>query len=462
MHIKRRIKSLLLFCIFVSINRCIATCTLSFENRKTSEPFLFGVATSAYQVEGSDGATVLPYNQWHRLEGKEIVLDGNVDKPVPHISGTACEHYKRYKEDIKLMKDLGFKAYRFSISWGKIEPEPGVYNQDVLDHYEAVCQELVDNGIKPLITLYHYTHPCWFEDKGGFEKKENIPYFENFCVKVFNTLHTYNPVWFTFCSYVGYAFPAYFIGFKPPFKKDMQLAVHVIKNMLDAHVLVYHRLKSIAKTAKIGIHKTVYLIDPYYKWSLLDQAYSWFGNKMQNYSIYDFFKTGMYKVWMPGKARIKHENKKAKGALDCIGLTYYSAAYTKNCKIIPRPECLPTENERYTIYPQGLYRTLHHINDHLAKPLNVPIYITETGIAAKSDKDRELFFKQHLSMVSKALQEGLDIRSYCVWSLMDNFEWSEGYTKKYGICALNFETQERVLKKGTSSLIAVAKMNGRR
>ena len=433
---------------------------LSFENKKTKEPFLFGVATSAYQVEGTDGATVMPYNQWNRLEGKEIEIDGTMCKPVPHKSGNACEHYKRYKSDIQLMKDLGFKAYRFSISWGKVEPESGTYNQDVLDHYEDVCKELVDNGIKPLITLYHYTHPCWFEDKGGFEKEENLEDFVNFCVKVFERLNKYNPVWFTFCSYIGYAFPAYFMGFKPPFKKDMQLSLDVMKHMLDTHVRVYHRLKSIDKTAKVGIHKTVYMIDPYCRWNPLDLMYSWFGNKMQNYAIYDFFTTGVYKVWMPGKAYIKYENEKAKGALDCIGLTYYSAAYAKNSKIIPRPECMPTENERYTMYPQGFYRTLHQVNDYLAKPLHVPIYVTETGIAAKSDEDRDIFFKRHLYVLSKALQDGIDIRSYCCWSLMDNFEWSYGYTKKYGICRVNFETQERTLKKGAEFLVEVAKKYG--
>jgi len=309
--------------------------------------------------------------------------------------------------------------------------------------------------------LYHYAHPCWFEDLGGFQKEENLKYFERFCKTVFEQLDNLEvkvrPIFLTFSSFIGYAFPAYFIGEKPPFKKDFQFALQVLKNMLQVHVNVYRTLKNINPAATIGLHKTVFPTDPYNLCNPFDLLYSWMGNNLSNYSIYNFFKTGIFKVWMPTKGSIYYENKDAIGALDCIGLTYYSASFAKNGKIISRPECIPTENERYTIYPEGFYRTLKSLWKHLAKPLSVPIYVTETGIAARNAEERDLFFRRHLYALQKAMCEGVQVKSYCVWSLMDNFEWSQGYTKKYGICSVDFETQERTLKDGIDFLINVVK-----
>jgi len=436
-------------------DKAIDVDSLCFDNAHTDEKFLWGVATSAYQVEGEDGATIKPYNQWQRCEEKEIEIDGKTCIPVPHVSGNACEHFSRYKEDIQLMKKLGFKAFRFSISWGKVEPREGEFNQEVIDHYEDVCRELVANGIKPVVTLHHYTHPCWFEDLGSFEKEENIQYFVRFCKKVFRQLHPHIHLWFTFNTFVGYALPGFSQGMKPPFKKDLALAITVLKHVLEAHVHVYHALKEISPTSKIGIYKNIFQLDPWCLLNPLDRLYCALGNSISNDSIYNFFTTGVFKLWIPCKVSMNYKNEWAIGALDCVGLNYYSGAYAKNFKIIPRPECIPTKNSRYTIYPEGFYRAIKTIDQKLAKPLAVPIYITENGIAARNDKERSFFYKSYLYALSKAMQEGVDVRGYMTWSLMDNYEWSSGYDVQYGICHVDFKTQERTLKKGTEFLIDV-------
>jgi len=418
---------------------------------------LFGVATSAYQVEGEDGAKVLPYNQWQRCEQVELEVNGKKSIPVPYRSASACEHWIRYKKDIKLMKDLGFNSYRFSVSWGKVEPVEGEFNQEALSHYEDVCEELVKNGIKPIVTFHHYTHPCWFEDKGGFEKEENIEYFVRFCEQVFKRLNKTVYLWFTFNTFTGYAFGGYYEGIKPPFKKNMQLAVEVLKNLLDAHVCVYHKVKKINKNSRVGIYKNIFHIDPWRLWNPIDWLFSSMGNHLSNNCIYDFFNTGVFKVWVPKKAYMNFHNDFAIGAFDCVGLNYYSGVYVRNGKMIPRPECISTDNDRYTVYPEGFYRALKQVWDKLAKPIGVPVYVTENGVAPQlgCPNCREYFFKSHLHALSMAIDEGIDVRGYICWSLMDNFEWSFGYTKKYGICAVNFDTQERTLKEGTGFLIDV-------
>ena len=434
---------------------------LSFNNEKMQDNFLWGVATSAYQVEGDDGAKVVPYNQWQRCEEKEIKIAGENCRPVPHISGKACEHWTRYKEDIQTLKKLGFNSFRISISWGKVEPQEGVFNQNALEHYENVCKEMAQNGIKPVVTLHHYTHPCWFEDKGGFEKEENIGHFVCFCEKIFERLKKYVHLWFTFNTFVGFAMAGYSQGLKPPFKKDMALAMEVLKNLLEAHVRVYDKFKGIDKNTKVGIYKNIFHLDSWNMFNPLDLLFSSLGNHISNNLIYNFFKTGVFNIWIPKKVSMHYENKNAIGALDFIGLNYYSGAFVRNFKIIPRPECIPTANARYTIYPEGFYRALLQVSDKLAKPIQkiknqtIPIYVTENGIAALQDSDRDIFYKRYLFALSKAMQEGVDVRGYITWSLMDNYEWASGYKIKYGICEVDFDTQERKLKNGTQFLIDV-------
>lgn len=439
--------------------------SLTFNNKNLQEPFLWGVATSAYQVEGDDGAEVIPYNQWQRCEGKDINISGEMCKPVPHLSGKACEHWTRYKQDIDLLKKLGFNTFRISLSWGKIEPKEGVFSEDALAHYEDVCAYMVKQGIKPVVTLHHYTHPCWFEDNGGFEKEENIKIFVNFCEKVFIRLKKYVHLWFTFNTFTGYAMCGYSQATKPPFKKDMAQAIEVFKNLLESHVQVYHRLKKIDSNSCIGIYKNIFQLDPYLVCNPFDWLYSYMGNTIANDSIYNFFKTGIFKIWIPKKVDMNYENKHAIGALDMVGLNYYSGAYVKNFKIIPRSECIPTDNPRYTIYPEGFYRALLQVSEQLTKPLekikkcSVPIYVTENGIAPKAGKDRDIFYKRYLYALSKAMEKGVDVRGYITWSLMDNYEWSLGYDVKYGICEVDFETQERKLKAGTTFLLDVVSKN---
>ena len=431
--------------------------SLCFDNNHTDEPFLWGVATSAYQVEGQEGASCIPYNQWQACETKDIKIQGKTSVPVPHISGSACEHFSRYKEDIQLMKQLGITAFRFSISWGKVEPRQGEFNESVLEHYEDVCKELVANGIKPVVTLHHYTHPCWFEDLRGFEKKRNIRHFVRFCKKVFTRLYPHVHLWFSFNTFTGYALAGFSQGTKPPFKHDLTLAIEVMKNMLEAHVRMYRALKRINKSSTIGIYKNIFQLDPWNLFNPLDRFYCYMGNYISNDAIYNYFTTGKFNVWIPTKVSMDHVNRRAIGATDVIGLNYYSGAYVKNCKVIPRPECISTQNSRYTIYPEGFYRALHTINEKLAKPLGIPIYVTENGIAAHNNKDRDIFYKRYLYALSKAMDDGIDVRGYLTWSLMDNYEWSYGYDVKYGICNVNFTKQERTLKHGAEFLVSVFK-----
>lgn len=435
---------------------------LKFENKKLGqdEKFLWGVATSAYQNEGPGGFEgVGPRNNWQAFEGKEIVIGGKMCIPVPEFSGDACKFWEKYKEDIDLAKSLGFNTFRFSISWEKVEPKASEFSEMALQHYQDVCEYMVQKGIKPVITLHHYADPCWFADMGGFEKEANIKYFVGFCEQVFKRLNKYSPLFFTFNTFEGYAMPGYSQGTKPPFKKDMGLAIEVLKNLLESHVRVYRALEAIDSNAQVGIYKNIHQLDPWNLLNPLDILVSYIGSYIINDAIYNFFKTGVFKVWIPTKVNMNYENKAAIGALRFVGLNYYSGKFVKNGKFVTRPGCMSTQNKEHCSYPEGFYRAIKAISRDFAKPLNLPIYVTENGVAALCDQDRETFYKQYLYAMSKAVKEGVDLRGYITWTLMDNYEWTLGYNVKYGLCSVDRETQERKLKPGTEFLLEVVRNN---
>lgn len=431
--------------------------TLDYEKPQQFPPeFLWGTATSAHQVEGN-----CTNNTWAAWE-KAVDEQG---KPrVQSPSGTACDHWNRYREDIRLMKKLGVNSYRFSVEWSKIEPQEGVFNENALKHYEDVCQELVNNGIQPCITLHHYTDPLWFMDKFGFEKSENIQHYVNYTTTVIKRLHRFSPLWFTFNSPDGYAAQGYLTCTKPAGrlipKKDMQLCSEVFKNLLEAHVQTYRTIKADAvyKTARIGILKNMFQLDPYNIYNPLDVLACSMGKKIVDTCFYEFFTTGKFKTYIPLKITMDHSNPQAIGALDFVGINYYSHGCMKNFKVMAHEDEESTNNERYTIYAEGLYRAIKEMSHQVAKRLNIPMYITENGIATEDDKKRDLFLKKYLYAASKAIKDGYNLLGYMYWSLMDNYEWGN-YTKKYGIYKVDFATQERTLKPGSQFYVDTIKNN---
>lgn len=411
------------------------------------QDFKFGVSTSSYQVEG--GCT---NNQWCKHEC--TTKDANGSLYMPEASGMTCDQWNRYKEDVRLIKNIHANAYRFSVEWSKVEPEPGVFDQQALQHYVDLCDELLANGIAPTVTIVHYTIPEWFAQMGGFEKEENIHYFVRYAAKLFEWLGDRVDLWLTFNSPSGYAMPAYYKGMKPPYKNDMQLAMEVLKNLCEAHVQAYQKIKSMpgGKQAQVGIMKNIYQLDAM---DLFGRIPAIMGNYLSNQCMYNFFTKGVFKVWIPFKVSVKHKNSDAPRSLDFVALNYYSHAQVRGFSIDSFNNEVMTANGRYTIYPEGLYRALHELNQQVASPLGIPIYITENGISPVNEQDRDLFLKRYLYALSQAIRDGIDVRGYFHWSLMDNYEWGS-YDQRFGLYHVDFETQKRTLKESAAHFVDVA------
>jgi beta-glucosidase len=408
--------------------------------------FTWGVAAAAHQVEGNN-----TNNQWYLWEstvdekGKPMIEGGQ-------LSGQACDHWRRYPQDIRLMQELGVKSYRFSVEWSRIEPQEGVFDTLAIKHYQDVCDSLIAAGIVPMVTLHHFTNPIWFEKKGAFEKAENVTDFVKFTEVIYLALKDKVKWWCTINEPAVYVVGGYFQGNMPPGKKDPKLAAVVLRNILEAHVQAYWKIKGLpgGSEAQVGLVKNMTQGDPYRKWHLGDWIFANLIEGVFNGTTLNFLKTGEYKFRMPTMASLTDENPKAIGSFDFIGLNYYSHynyKFSFNLDKAFQAKLLPGEVKTdmdYAAYPEGFYRAIKEV----AK-LGKPVIITENGIADAKDDRRAQFISQYLYAVSRAISEGDDIRGYYYWSLMDNFEWSLGYSMKFGLYGVDFPTQTRYLREGS-------------
>ncbi len=371
---------------------------MSGKNKKLKFPggFLWGAATSAYQVEGgitkNDWAETFPANK-------------------------AAGHYQLFEKDFDLALKLNHNAHRLSLEWSRIEPEPNHFNQKEIDHYREVLTALKERGMKTFLTLFHFTSPSWM----SWADSKSPFYFSRFTKLALKEYRDLVDFWITINEPVIYAPLSYLTGKWPPQKKNPFLFLKVLKNMIRAHKKAYKVLHQ--KQEKVGIAKNNAWFNPE-GCPLLKALFipaGWFNNH--------FF-----------LERIKDQ-------LDFIGLNYYFAkGGKKKNKLV--------SDIGWKIDPEGLYHVLCEL-----KRYNLPIYITENGLADEKDELREDFIKRHLYWAHKAMEEGVDLKGYLHWSLLDNFEWAEGFSPRFGLIKVDYETLEREIRSSARSYADIAKTN---
>jgi len=362
---------------------------------KFPENFLWGTATSAYQVEG--GIKNCDWAKWKD-------------------AGMACDHYHRYEEDFDLAKDiLHNNAYRFSIEWSRIEPEKGRWDLEEIEHYKKVLLALHKRNIIPFITLHHFTNPQWLSDEGGWENKKVIGYFARYAEFVVKNLGQYVDFWITINEPLVYIGQGYMECSWPPGKKGFFKIFKVLSNMIRAHKTAYKAIRKIDGKAKIGLATNNTFFEPLKKKSFLDK-----------FSVFliDYF----WNRYFLNKVKIYS---------DFVGLNYY---FHKKVKF---PIGLKDGDNKRTdldweIFPEGIYHVLKEL-----KRYKKPIYITENGIADAEDKYCPQFIIDHLKWVHKAIQEGVDVQGYFHWSLIDNFEWADGFKPRFGLIEVDYNNFQR-------------------
>jgi beta-glucosidase len=407
--------------------------------------FLWGTATSSHQVEGNN-----TNNDWWEWEQQGKINDGS-------ISGMACDHYNRFEEDFKALQEQHHNTHRLSLEWSRIEPEQGRFNREAVEHYRAVIRSLQGKGIKPMLTLHHFTNPLWLSRQGGWEQPEIIALFERYVQFVVRELGKGIELWITINEPIIYAYFGYITGVWPPGKIDFSLAMRVIKHMLLAHGRAYHAIHNLlGSSCQVSIAKHLCILDPYRSLSFPDRTASLCLDFIFNRLFIKACLSGV----IPPPVALFRRIPWLKNTLDFIGVNYYSREMLKadfkqaNSFFISllTKNGAPTNSLGEEIYPLGLFRFLKRL-----KKYKKPIYITENGTTTQEDTQRARYLVGHLKQVHKAISKGIDVRGYYYWSAMDNFEWAKGYAARFGLMQVDYQTQQRTLRPSGKLYAEIAK-----
>lgn len=413
------------------------------------EGFLWGTATAAHQVEGGNRNN--DWWEWERQPGK--IADGTT-------SETACDQYDRYESDFDMLKKMGHNAHRLSVEWSRVEPEAGSFSAEAIEHYRKVLQTLRDRNIEPMLTLHHFTNPLWLAKMGGWENPKVVEYFTRYAKIVAGELGDLVRLWVTINEPAVYAHLSYIEGIWPPGAASMRGAAVVITNMLRAHGLAYHILHEVSPNQKcsVGIAKHIRILDPMRRRHPLDALLARFSDFIFNRWFLDAIQTGRL-AWPIGMGQ---QVQLLSATHDFIGLNYYTREMIRFRPWRPKtlfmeyttpPGCSVNELG-WEIYPEGLYRALMRL-----KSYNKPIYVTENGIATADDSARISYLKDHLAEIHRAISEGAEVCGYFYWSLIDNFEWAEGLTPRFGLVAVEYDTQQRSPRPSAGVFSEIARKN---
>lgn len=373
--------------------------------------FYWGCATSAHQVEGG---LINDWSEWEKSDKRLEELKNKNLNPLDFISNKASNSFENNNADIACMKDLGLNSYRFSVDWSRIEPQEGVFDEVALEYYLHFVKKLKLNNIEPFVTLWHWPLPLWLRDKGGWESREIVDYFSRFVAKVVEHLNDDVDYWVTLNEPLVYGTMSYLKGFWPPQKKNIWSLYKVLKNLSLAHKQAYAVIKKIAQKNQVGIAKH----------NIYFEAYK---NRLINKIL-----KAMVSWWWNNNFLNKIANTQ-----DFVGLNYYfhskidygfgkSHSYEKMSDL------------GWGLHPEGIYHVLRDL-----QKFHKPIYIMENGLADKGDQHRSWYIQEILTNVHKAIEIGVDVRGYFHWSLIDNFEWAEGFHPRFGLYEVDFSTFER-------------------
>ncbi|MDH4140424.1 MAG: glycoside hydrolase family 1 protein [Coriobacteriia bacterium] len=378
------------------------------------DDFLWGSGISAHQCEGGNR-----HNDWWAFEEQGKVAGGE-------RSGDACDHYTRYAEDFRLAARLGHAVVKISVEWSRIEREPGVFDEGELVHYEDVVRTMCDLGLRPIVALHHFTNPLWLEEHGWWEGARTPELFARFVRVVAERLGPWVDTWITINEPMLVVSAGYKWGFWPPERRGWLSARRAARNLVRAHNLAYDAVHDVAGICRVGPAVNVTALRPPGRPTIADRVLASPLDWLANYYFMD---------------RVRER-------ADFIGVQYYSRATVQQLLAgdplaVPKSaRRLPRSDLGWEIYPKGIYYTVRS----MWRRFGLPIIVTENGIADAEDCKRADFIKDHLAWLHRAIGEGADVRGYLHWALLDNFEWREGFAPRFGLVAVDYETQERVVR----------------
>jgi beta-glucosidase len=432
--------------------------------------FIWGAATAAYQIEGAAGEDGRGRSIWDTFSH----MPGNVTNG--DTGDVACDHYHRMPADVDLMAALGLRAYRFSVSWPRIQPEGrGPVNQRGLDFYRHLVQELLEHGITPMLTLYHWDLPQALEDAGGWPARDTAYRFADYATTVFAALGDQVPVWTTLNEPWCSAFLGYAAGVHAPGRTDAALALAAAHHLMLGHGLAVRAMRAHRNDGAQHSIVLNFTVARPATGSALDIDAARRIDGLANRFFADPLLRGHYPADVVADLTPRSgwdfvrdgDESTIATPLDLLGVNYYSCTRVahRQTEVVnepsPYPGCGdveilqplgPTTDMGWEIYPQGLTELLVRL---AARYPNVPLLITENGAAFADapddggrvrDTQRVSFLDAHVRAAYAALEQGVDLRGYLAWSLLDNFEWAEGFGKRFGLIRVDYDSQRRTVK----------------
>jgi beta-glucosidase len=399
------------------------------------------VATSAFQVEGHVDNDM---TEWEKLgqfkqNGKNPVYDDG------------SNHWKQWKQDFAILKNLKVNAYRFSIEWSRIQPQPDLFDEEALASYEKMVDHLLNNQIIPVLTLHHFTHPKWFHDLSPWHKKESIDHFCNYAFTIINRFSNKINWFITFNEPLVWSLAAYGDAKFPPGKMNLNKMMISLSHMLEAHCRIYDEIKRRNPKANIGIAKNFIIFNPLQKWNLIDIGLSNLIHTFYNIMVPKSFKSNRLKFHFP--FLVKFDKKiPINNRIDFWGVNYYYRMHVHFKFNINQPFNLlfvPKSKEGvsdlgWENYSKGLLKVFKWLLKY-----GKYIIITENGTATDDELKRINYLKLHLSSLVKGMARNYPIFGYFYWSFIDNYEWLEGKSARFGLIGVDYgNNYKRYIKDG--------------
>ena len=392
-------------------------------------PRLWGTAVSHYQVEGGDECD---WSEWERA-----------GRARGGPCGDAVDSWQRYEEDAELARAAGANAFRFSLSWSRVEPREGKFDDRALDRYRKLVEHLVRVGLEPCVTLFHYTHPLWFHERTPWIGTASIQRFRRFAARAADVLGDLVRFWVPLNEPLVFLLAGWFDGQIPPGVADPQALPRVFDHLLAAHAAAAAAIRERSPGAVIGIAHNMMAFAPERTGSFLDALLAGFAHRCYNRSVVEAFATGRWDFLLPPTTRIRGRRDDLPASLDVFGVNFYSRLHLR-CPGTARligdfhyrdASGVGLTDNGWEMVPDAFPALLEE-----AAASGLPLVVTENGLADADDRLRARFLESHVDAVRRA---AVPVHGYFHWSLLDNFEWLEGFGPKFGLYAVDRATMQR-------------------
>lgn len=415
--------------------------TLTGDSLNFPDNFIWGTSSSGHQIEGLN-----EFSDWWAWEQEGLIEDGTV-------SGRAMDYWNRHEEDHALMAKLAYKGFRLGIEWARVEPQKGRFDVVAIEHYRHILQSLRTHGFKICLTLHHWVLPLWVAEQGGWENPDTVHQFLRYAKFVIGELGAFPDYWVTLNEPMVPALLGSLLGYFPPHRRSLGAYRAVSRAYLSAHAETYHLIHKMRPLAPdgtrtmVGVAMAYPWIEP---WNSRGPA-GWYERlaaflaRRAAYGAWDHTICSGEPHWIHGGQAIAG----IQNSYDYCGINYYTRM-TLKCDPSKRDQLWLDETQTlpgvdvtqmgWQIYPEGLYRTIRQVWDRFKKP----IIITENGIADDTDLQRPHYLVEHIAQVHRAIQEGIPVLGYFHWSFIDNFEWREGFAKRFGLVAVRHDDPDLV------------------